>query len=308
MDGRVVRSRPPRNLLAELAARICATRFGHDNISQRSRSSERAVTLRGPMLGSNAGSSSPSTAVEMSAYGFIASSRASGARRCSPSAMSVLVMTRRSATAACFTASGIVSSCPMPFTASTSVTTPSSRYCAPSRPSLCSVCSTGTGSASPVVSTNTRSKSITSPARRLTNSSRSVSCRSVRTVQHRQPFDEQRHLLGGGGDQLVVDATSPNSLMITAARFMPGWRSSRRSSVVLPLPRKPVMTVTGSRPASGSRRQRAHGLRASDSHLQDVQAAGEAVDGVDDAPVVDVDVVQLDRAGCARASGAPGTK
>src|SRR5687768_12696711 len=33
--------------------------------------------------------------------------------------------------------------------------------------------------------------------------------------------------------------------MMTAVRLMPGSRSRRLSSVVLPLPRKPVMTETG---------------------------------------------------------------
>src|SRR6058998_790172 len=73
-------------------------------------------------------------------------------------------------------------------------------------------------------------------------------------------------------------ATSPNSLMMTAARLMPGWRSSRRSSVVLPLPRNPMMT-------------------ASQRHLEDVEPADETIHRVDDAPVIDIDIVQLDRAG-----------
>ena len=87
--------------------------------------------------------------------------------------------------------------------------------------------------------------------------------------------------------------------MMTAARSIPGWRSSRRSSVVLPLPRNPVMTVTGSRLASGSTvvDVRALATDVTERHLEDVQAAGEAIDGIDDAALVDVDVVQLDRAG-----------
>src|SRR6266853_720743 len=131
--------------------------------------------------------------------------------------MSLLVMTIRSATAACFAASGISSRFCRPFTASTSVTTQSRRYCAPSMPSVCSVCSTGTGSASPVVSTKTRSKSITSPARRLMKSSRSVSCRSVRTVQHRQPLERSVMLSEDEATSSWSMPTSPNSLMMTAA-------------------------------------------------------------------------------------------
>ena len=46
---------------------------------------------------------------------------------------------------------------------------------------------------------------------------------------------------------------SPTSLITTAAPAMAGWRMSLDSSVVLPLPRKPVISVTGMRPARGSR-------------------------------------------------------
>src|ERR1700689_492712 len=40
--------------------------------------------------------------------------------------------------------------------------------------------------------------------------------------------------------------------MITAVRVNPGCRSNLASSVVLPLPRKPVSTVTGSREAAAA--------------------------------------------------------
>ena len=83
--------------------------------------------------------------------------------------------------------------------------------------------------------------------------------------------------------------------MTTAARAMDGWRTRRESSVVLPLPRKPVISVTGMRPASGSRSSLTGAL--SDRQLQHVEPAGEAIDGVDDAVLVDVDVVELDGAG-----------
>ena len=39
--------------------------------------------------------------------------------------------------------------------------------------------------------------------------------------------------------------TSPNSLMITATFFISFFLSKAESKVVLPLPRKPVITVTG---------------------------------------------------------------
>ena len=44
--------------------------------------------------------------------------------------------------------------------------------------------------------------------------------------------------------------TSPNSLMTTAVFSIPGRRIRRESRVVLPLPRKPVMTLTGNGSAS----------------------------------------------------------
>ena len=67
--------------------------------------------------------------------------------------------------------------------------------------------------------------------------------------------------------------TSPNSLMITAVRENSGLLSRRASSVVLPLPRKPVSTETGIMAAAaagarcaggsgGSRDRRRRGRRA----------------------------------------------
>ena len=110
---------------------------------------------------------------------------------------------------------------------------------------------------------------------------------------------------------------SPTSLITTAAPAMAGWRTSLDSKVVLPLPRKPVISVTGMRPARGSRVNTVFcgGLRGSacvcglqnealtltcrgsDVEFQHVQPAREAVHGVDDAPLIDKDVVELDGAG-----------
>src|SRR3990170_2059119 len=59
--------------------------------------------------------------------------------------------------------------------------------------------------------------------------------------------------MGAGSASPVVSTTrrsrpiSPNSLMITAVSASSGRRSSLFSSVVLPLPKKPVSTVTGMR-------------------------------------------------------------
>ena len=75
-----------------------------------------------------------------------------------------------------------------------------------------------------------------------------VRTRSPRTVQHRQP--EFRVTMPSSSDFSTSrwsSPISPNSLMITAVSASSGRRSSLFSSVVLPLPRKPVSTVTGMR-------------------------------------------------------------
>ena len=80
----------------------------------------------------------------------------------------------------------------------------------------------------------------------------SASIRSPRTEQHMQP-------LASNTVSSVVCAIrswsrpiSPNSLTMTTVPVRSGRRSRRLSSVVLPLPRNPVSTVTGMRsPAAG---------------------------------------------------------
>src|SRR5689334_811875 len=126
---------------------------------------------------------------------------------------------------------------------------------------------------------------------------------------------------------------SPSSLTITATLFMSGRFRSLLMSVVLPLPRKPVTMLTGMRPASGSRPFAAGSvrrfmrmafkptpiptfpLRGKESlfpppqgegqggggvlhiHLENIETAREAIDGVDDAALVHPHVVDLHRAG-----------
>jgi hypothetical protein len=46
-------------------------------------------------------------------------------------------------------------------------------------------------------------------------------------------------------EEVAVHAVSPNSLMMRAMRRPPAFSSRWRIMVVLPLPRKPVMTVAG---------------------------------------------------------------
>ena len=67
------------------------------------------------------------------------------------------MISRRSATAACLAASGWSRSCAIPLTASTVVTSPSTRKFASIIGSVMSVERIGAGSASPVVSIATRS-------------------------------------------------------------------------------------------------------------------------------------------------------
>jgi hypothetical protein len=60
---------------------------------------------------------------------------------------------------------------------------------------------------------------------------------------------EYRHLAIERSTRRWSRLTSPYSLMTTALSLMASWRSTRLSSVVLPLPRKPVINDTGSRSA-----------------------------------------------------------
>src|SRR5438105_2367982 len=92
-----------------------------------------------------------------------------------------------------------------------------------------------------------RVKYGTFPLTRLTNRSVSVLTMSPRTVQHRQP------LLSSTTSSVALSTNrwsrpiSPNSLTMTAVAAIPGCFKTWFSSVVLPLPRNPVSTVTGMR-------------------------------------------------------------
>src|SRR5271167_4645409 len=100
---------------------------------------------------------------------------------------------------------------------------------------------------------------------------------------------------------------SPYSLTTTAVAAPSGLPSSARIRVVLPDPRKPVTTMTGSRGPRGRLRRRpksggscpAKGAPGalSEVHLKRVEPSDMAVDGIDDGALVDEDVVNLDRPG-----------
>src|SRR5487761_957119 len=100
---------------------------------------------------------------------------------------------------------------------------------------------------------------------------------------------------------------SPNSLTTTAVLAPSGRSRSARIRVVLPAPRKPVTTMTGNLGPRARRCRRPNsaaslpangdgGIR-SEVHFEGVEPSGVAVDGIDDAALVDQDVVDLDRPG-----------
>ena len=193
------------------------------------------------------GSSTPLTAVATSACGLSARSCAvSAAVACSP-AISPLVTTSRSARIACLRASADQSSVALPVSASTTVTTTSIWNSSPSARSVEKVCRIGLGSASPEVSITMRRKSGIAPRSRSATSRRSAICRSERVLQHRQPLPSSTVSSALARSSASSMPTAPNSLTTTAVPAPSGVVRKRRSSVVLPAPRKPVTTVTGMR-------------------------------------------------------------
>src|SRR5215210_2745159 len=103
----------------------------------------------------------------------------------------------------------------------------------------------GAGSARPVVSTTTRSSAGITPLASSSKSSRSASTRSSRVVQHTHPLSRRTVFSSARLRRWWSSPTLPNSLTITAVFSRDGAESTLESSVVLPLPRKPVMIVTG---------------------------------------------------------------
>mmetsp|Transcript_150097 Transcript_150097/g.418194 ORF Transcript_150097/g.418194 Transcript_150097/m.418194 type:complete len:238 (-) Transcript_150097:348-1061(-) len=160
----------------------------------------------------------------------------------------------RSANATCSTASfstpsGFSSSrCAMMCLASTTVRMPSKAMFFCTKSSAKKVWATGAGSARPVVSISTPSRSLPDFDTFLTIFLRPA-IRSPRTVQQMQPLFISTMfssvVRGPVSRSSSSMPTSPNSFSMTAMRFP--WFSFRIrfSKVVLPLPRNPVMTVTG---------------------------------------------------------------
>ena len=106
--------------------------------------------------------------------------------------------------------------------------------------------SSGLGSASPLVSTRMCSGGFGR------SSSACIAGRnSSATVQHRQPLASSTMSTSSQPGMPQDRSTSPsmpsapNSFTSTAMRRPPAWASTWRTRVVLPAPRKPVMTVQG---------------------------------------------------------------
>src|SRR5215218_4292450 len=91
----------------------------------------------------------------------------------------------------------------------------------------------------------TRSSRGISPFWSMSRSSRRAPTRSSRVVQHTQPLPRRTVRSSTRRRRWWSRPTSPNSLTRTAVLAIDGSDSTRPRSVVLPLPRKPVTTVTG---------------------------------------------------------------
>src|SRR5215211_698741 len=103
----------------------------------------------------------------------------------------------------------------------------------------------GAGSARPVVSMTTRSSRGISPLWSMSRSSMSSPTRSSRVVQQTQPLPSKTVRSSTRRRRWWSSPTSPNSLTRTAVLAIDGAESALARRVVLPLPRKPVTTVTG---------------------------------------------------------------
>mmetsp|Transcript_32876 Transcript_32876/g.94571 ORF Transcript_32876/g.94571 Transcript_32876/m.94571 type:complete len:282 (-) Transcript_32876:341-1186(-) len=152
-------------------------------------------------------------------------------------------------TASFSTPSGFSSSkCMIKCLASATVKMPSRHNFCCTKSSAKNVCATGAGSANPVVSMMTASRGLLFFCAFLTIFLRPM-MRSPRTVQQMQPlFISTMFSSVVRGPASMSESsmpTSPNSFSMTAIRLP--WFSfkMRFKSVVLPAPRKPVITVTG---------------------------------------------------------------
>src|SRR5918997_4648457 len=194
---------------------------------------------------SSPASISPKAAWNTRADGLMAPRRDLRLRTASRPAASVFVTMTLSADAICFTDSGLRSRWRSPFTASTVDRTRSTEKWCCRTGSIKIVCRMGAGSARPVVSTTTLSRRGISPRWSRSRSSSSASTRSSRVVQQTHPLPSSTARSSTRLSRWWSSPTSPNSLTSTAVLDIEGSVRTLPSSVVLPLPRKPVTTVTG---------------------------------------------------------------
>ena len=191
------------------------------------------------------GSSAPFTAMSMVARGLRLCRRWVSRSTVAASARSVFEITSRSARIACLRASAALPSADSPLTASTTVSTWSMWNSPPSARSVEKVCRIGPGSARPLVSITMRRNGGTTPCSRSNTRRRSAACRSVRVMQQTQPLPSSTVSSALSRTSTSSMPTAPNSLMMTAVPWPSGEERKRCNSVVLPLPRNPVTTVTG---------------------------------------------------------------
>src|SRR5215472_17393925 len=97
----------------------------------------------------------------------------------------------------------------------------------------------------------TRSKLGTAPRARSANRPRNVSCRSVRTLQHKQPLPSSTVTSLLDRNRAWSTPTSPYSLTTIAVLAPSGVSSNARIKVVFPAPRNPVTATTGRRGPRG---------------------------------------------------------
>src|SRR6185437_15278400 len=114
------------------------------------------------------------------------------------------------------------------------------------------VARSGAGSASPVVSITTRRKFGTAPEARWKWSSRSVPRSSPATLQQMHPLGSTTTFSLEARTSAWSIGISPHSFTRTAVSWNRGSARIALRSVVLPLPRKPVRTVTGVTALSGT--------------------------------------------------------
>ncbi len=153
---------------------------------------------------------------------------------------STLLRRITSANAICSPASSLFFNCSRTCFASTTVTIASSLVFARTSASTKKVCATGAGFAKPVVSTRMASKP---PLRFIKPSMMRI--RSPRTVQQTQPLFISKTSSSASTIKSLSIPISPNSFTMTAY-FLPCCSVRIRfNRVVLPAPRKPVSTVTG---------------------------------------------------------------